>query len=211
MHVGKGVNLFLSWFSRTRITLHTPYTAFTSCGALIGSNQLEQFHQLRSTEMKKTYVGVILLAAVVGSMTIARSSSKASRVEAEQAANGAFRDGAYLAKLAVQNGEPAHISVSRWSTGADRQAFVAGYTRSYGQNLAALAQNRATNAAFRDGLFVGRYDAKNSNDLHISVGRWSQAADRELFEAGYRKAYGDTRNARTSTGDSIDEAAIITK
>ncbi len=160
--------------------------------------------------MKKTDVGVILLAVVVGSMAIAKSSSKASRVEAEQAANGAFRDGAYLAKLAVQNGEPAHISVSRWSTDVDRQAFVAGYNHGYGQSLAAIAHNKATSASFRDGLFVGKYDAMNNNDLHISAGRWSQATDRQLFEAGYRKAYGQNFTARTSRG-SLNEAAMINK
>jgi hypothetical protein len=161
-------------------------------------------------DMKKMHVGVILLAAVVGSMAMARSSSRSSKVEAEQASNGAFRDGAYLAKLAVQNGEPAHISVNRWSSDADRQAFIAGYNHSYGQNLAAIAYNKATIAAFRDGLFVGKYDAMNNNDLHISVGRWSQATDRQLFEAGYRKAYGQNFNARTSSG-SVNEAAIINK
>jgi hypothetical protein len=157
---------------------------------------------------KKTYLGVVLLAAVVASVMLGRSSSSPSTVEGEQATNGPFRDGVYLAKLAVQNGEPPHISAGRWSADADRESFVAGYKRSYEQSLTAQATEEATNAPFRDGLFQGRLDADRGRDAHISIGRWSRPADRALFEVGYRKAYAERVSTRT-TQQNVRQAALV--
>jgi hypothetical protein len=58
--------------------------------------------------------------------------------EARLAANGAFRDGLYLGKLAGRNREPLHPPIGRWSTPQDRSMFAAGYERGYNQALAAL-------------------------------------------------------------------------
>jgi hypothetical protein len=48
---------------------------------------------------------------------------------------------------------------------------------------------RAADAAYRDGLFLGQYDAKQGREPHVSIGRWSSAADRESFKAGYQAGY----------------------
>jgi hypothetical protein len=48
-----------------------------------------------------------------------------------------------------------------------------------------------TEAAFRDGLFLGRRDAEQGRKPHLSTGRWSVAADRRLFVSGYLQAYGE--------------------
>lgn len=45
-------------------------------------------------------------------------------------------------------------------------------------------------AAYRDGLFLGRLDARQGRAAHISVGRWSTASDRNSFAAGYQAGYG---------------------
>ncbi len=158
--------------------------------------------------MKKTYLGVVLLAAAVASVMLARSSSNTSTLEAEQAANGPFRDGIYLAKLTAQNGEPSHISAGRWSASADREAFVAGYNLSYKQNLTAQATDEAAGAPFRDGLFQGKLDADSGSEAHTSIGRWSRPADRALFVAGYRKAYEEGISART-TQHNVRQAALV--
>jgi hypothetical protein len=48
-----------------------------------------------------------------------------------------------------------------------------------------------TDAAFRDGLFLGRQDAEHGRKPHLSTGRWSADADRRLFVSGYSQAYGE--------------------
>lgn len=48
---------------------------------------------------------------------------------------------------------------------------------------------RATDAAYRDGLFLGQLDATQGRAAHISIGRWSSPADRESFAAGYQAGY----------------------
>ena len=50
----------------------------------------------------------------------------------------------------------------------------------------------ATDAAYRDGVFLGHYDRLRGTSRHLSVGRWSNAADRSLFAQGYEKGYGGT-------------------
>jgi hypothetical protein len=44
-------------------------------------------------------------------------------------------------------------------------------------------------AAFRDGLFLGRRDADGGRRRHLSSGRWSGDADRRLFVSGYLQGY----------------------
>jgi hypothetical protein len=48
-----------------------------------------------------------------------------------------------------------------------------------------------TDAAFRDGLFLGRQDAEQGRKPHLSTGRWSADADRRLFVSAYLQAYGE--------------------
>ncbi|MFZ0584611.1 MAG: hypothetical protein WA690_15460 [Candidatus Acidiferrales bacterium] len=44
-------------------------------------------------------------------------------------------------------------------------------------------------AAFRDGLFLGRRDVEAGRTQHLITGRWSGVADRRLFVSGYLQAY----------------------
>ena len=39
----------------------------------------------------------------------------------------------------------------------------------------------ATNAAYRDGLYLGKLAAEQGRDSHIASGRWSQENDRAAF------------------------------
>ena len=52
-----------------------------------------------------------------------------------------------------------------------------------------LALVKATNAAFRDGLFQGQLAAANNSEQHIASGRWSTTADREYFRKGYQLGF----------------------
>jgi hypothetical protein len=48
-----------------------------------------------------------------------------------------------------------------------------------------------TMAAYRDGLYHARLQAQRGEEPHLAVGRWQNAADRELFVAGYRQGFMD--------------------
>jgi len=47
----------------------------------------------------------------------------------------------------------------------------------------------ATNAAYRDGLYLGKFAAQNGNDAHVATARWARSEDREIFAAGYQQSY----------------------
>lgn len=49
---------------------------------------------------------------------------------------------------------------------------------------------------FRDGFYLGRRAAGRAEDPHISLGRWSSPANRELFAAGYRQGYDEAATVR---------------
>ena len=51
------------------------------------------------------------------------------------------------------------------------------------------AASQAGNAAFRDGLHLGKFDAASGRTRHLSVGRWSADANRVSFIAGYQAGY----------------------
>jgi hypothetical protein len=44
----------------------------------------------------------------------------------------------------------------------------------------------ATDGAYRDGLFVGRFAAEQGRSGAAPIGRWSSERDRASFAAGYR-------------------------
>ncbi len=47
----------------------------------------------------------------------------------------------------------------------------------------------ANDAAYRDGLFLGKRAAKSGTQSQAPVGRWSAEKDRASFRAGYEHAY----------------------
>lgn len=54
-------------------------------------------------------------------------------IDAQMAADGAFRDGVYLGKLARSAKSPMHPPIGRWSTEKDRASFAAGYRQGYNE------------------------------------------------------------------------------
>jgi hypothetical protein len=48
---------------------------------------------------------------------------------------------------------------------------------------------KANDAAYRDGLFLGQFDGKRGRVPHVSIGRWSSQPDRDSFAAGYKAGY----------------------
>jgi len=57
----------------------------------------------------------------------------------------------------------------------------------------AAGASQQTDAAFRDGLYLGKLDASDDRKVRPSIGRWSDPKDRASFLAGYQRGYEETR------------------
>ena len=64
-----------------------------------------------------------------------RTATASTNSEAHFASDGAFRDGLFLGKRAVELGQSVHPAVGRWSSEQDRAMFLAGYRQGYSQSL----------------------------------------------------------------------------
>jgi hypothetical protein len=150
--------------------------------------------------MKAFSAGVAALALAAG-LAATLSFNNRGVVLASEAGNAAYRDGTYLGRLTAMSGNAPHIAVGRWSTDADRNSYSTGYEKAYAQTLD--TNNQAahdTNAAFRDGKFLGSLAAARGEEVHIAAGRWATENDRTLFTEGYERAYSDSavQTARNS-------------
>ncbi len=58
----------------------------------------------------------------------------------------------------------------------------------------------ASDAAFRDGLYVGKLAAEAGRPLHAPAGRWSKEADRASFVTGFQRGYNETLSSLISGG-----------
>ena len=55
-----------------------------------------------------------------------------------------------------------------------------------------------TDAAFRDGMFLGHLDADRGRKPHLACGRWRTDADRRSFVSGYVEAYRERQGGAAS-------------
>jgi len=60
--------------------------------------------------------------------------------------------------------------------------------------------SRDANAAFRDGLYLGRLAAKQGSPIRVASGRWATDSDRTLFAAGYRRGYHESLASSAANG-----------
>lgn len=88
--------------------------------------------------MDKVFTLVLAAAVSMGTTALLANSGRAVRQasDAQLNADGAFRDGLYLGRLAAEGGKRLPPQVGRWSTEKDRTAFVAGYGRGYNDAVA---------------------------------------------------------------------------
>jgi len=56
----------------------------------------------------------------------------------------------------------------------------------------------ATNAAYRDGLYLGRLEAEHGSQPQPAAARWARAEDRASFTAGYEQSYNAVAASRTT-------------
>jgi hypothetical protein len=54
----------------------------------------------------------------------------------------------------------------------------------------------AGNAAFRDGLYMGKFASDKGDQYLAATGRWARVEDRASFASGYKRGY--NANATTS-------------
>jgi len=55
---------------------------------------------------------------------------------------------------------------------------------------------QSADAAFRDGLYLGRLAAEAGAEPHVARGRWATLGDRALFAAGYQEGYSGSLASR---------------
>jgi hypothetical protein len=130
--------------------------------------------------------------------------------QADERSNAAYRDGAYLGQLAATRRESPRSMTSRWSSPEDRASFAAGYESAY--RSAAVARPEFANgsdAAYRDGIFMGRLQAKEGRTARVMTSRWAAEKDRTSFAAGYSEAYGATMAERQNRENS-SETMLLT-
>jgi hypothetical protein len=154
--------------------------------------------------MNRMFIWTFVLALVAVGAVIQGGKTETSHAESfgksdqTRTTTAAFRDGSYLGKLAARNRESRHVSASRWASEADRQLFAAGYERGYSANLVVeplVVTRESTDGAFRDGLYLGKLNARDGDEQHIATGRWSTGKNRASFIDGYHRAYTESSTA----------------
>jgi hypothetical protein len=69
--------------------------------------------------------------------------------------------------------------------GAGSSTMVSGVRA----NVRSAERSQHNDAAYRDGLYLGQFDARQGREAHTCVGRWSMVSDRNSFAAGYEAGY----------------------
>jgi hypothetical protein len=120
-----------------------------------------------------------------------------------QAMNAAYRDGVFLATMDVQKARKPRLESGRWSAGADRASFIAGYEQAYEEMCHSRKGSfpRATTAevaGFTDGIADAASDEASSHSFqpkrtknYLRAGN-GPSQDNEVlasFQEEYREAY----------------------
>src|SRR5580704_12987615 len=83
----------------------------------------------------KAIFGLALIIVSSGA-AIVKTQTDGAAIRNGHLTAAAYRDGAYLGKLAAEHGDPAHVSIARWSTATNRELFSAGYQNAYAEQTA---------------------------------------------------------------------------
>jgi hypothetical protein len=90
--------------------------------------------------MNKLFTFALAIVVCLGTIALLANGGRSARQgrtqTAQMEADGAFRDGLYVGRLAAESGRPLRPAIARWSGEQDRVLFVAGYTRGYNDSLA---------------------------------------------------------------------------
>jgi hypothetical protein len=85
--------------------------------AVVSRSSADYFN-LRGEDNEQTCALVMTVSIGTSAMlgNLKRATSPDASAESRLAADGAFRDGMYLGKLAAENGQPLRPAVGRWMT-----------------------------------------------------------------------------------------------
>jgi len=61
---------------------------------------------------------------------------------------------------------------------------------------------QATDAAFRDGVYLGKLAAERGEGSHVAIGRWATPKDRSSFATGYQQGYNEFLASRAGSVSS---------
>jgi hypothetical protein len=94
-----------------------------------------------------------------------------------------------------------------WFVVALGLSFASGLFVGGSSHPSAPAENPAlaSNAAYRDGLYQAKLDAREGRKPHFAVGRWSTEAARTSYIAGYQDGYRRSSDAPT---DAVNASSI---
>jgi hypothetical protein len=145
-----------------RDALPSVYVNETNFGRVFGSRRLkkEEHTMAQNFQSRKR---MILMVSVLGgyfafllwATGLFAASVRAIRQPASQQSlqsepsqdnrvrptNVAFRDGLYVGKIANERGAKPHISVGRWVSQEDRDAYSAGYLQGYSRTSVSVASS----------------------------------------------------------------------
>ena len=85
--------------------------------------------------MTRFFTCAVIVIGLGASATLTinpRTGKSDTNTEALFAADGAFRDGVYLGKLAAESGQPMHTAIGRWSTNGLRVSTIGTMWKSPG-------------------------------------------------------------------------------
>jgi len=90
-------------------------------------------------------VFVLAFALCLGTTALLVSTSHSASFrqarDAQLAADGAFRDGLYVGRLAAERSRPPHPPLGRWSSEKDRRSFEAGFRQAYASLHGGISTN----------------------------------------------------------------------
>lgn len=158
-------------------------------------------------EMKKRFLYALTLTLAIAAAWLVIESAYGPQIRngnTDPVVDAAFRDGAFEAKIDVQNGRKAHLLSGRWGADRDRALYIAGYRQAYREltktsdkwNQPTVAER----AGYRDGIADGArhrgasqpFQAQKTDNYRSANRGYSDVnADPEKYRQYYREAYAD--------------------
>ena len=166
--------------------------------------------EIRSDRVRRLsiYVLTLVLTCAVGVVLTKVSAHHphfaGSPVAVNNPADAAFRDGLFQGRLDAERSRRQHLLIGRWSGGADRRSFVAGYLQAYREMYAGAASEPpqawqpAEQRGFRDGMADGlRQDRESKRSQPAATENYKRAdwgysdsgSDLNQYKRLYREAY----------------------
>jgi hypothetical protein len=152
--------------------------------------------------VKKLLLAAVLLGLIFAVLLGALSYSRTDNASSKMPVNGAFRDGLYQAKLDAQPGRTPRFMTGRWSSDADRTAFLAGYRQGLGRRESiGTFPNGHQLIGYRDGIVAGAQARRSeqpfalraklirAGQIQSATGRDKQLQYLQGYANGYQYGY----------------------